>query len=110
MANLKHATATAAVALCATFGALDSAKAADFVYSGGSTLASVVYRQLMDTWDFPMVSSGTPGGCGVTATDISGNFAAIFYAAEGSGAGKRALVNHDGSTSGSTGLGTAAPG
>ncbi len=111
MPNLKHATMTAAIALCATVTVIGNAKA-DVVYGGGSTLASVVYRQLMDTWNFPLV---LPNGCGATATDMAHlnnglPEAAVLYAGVGSGAGKRALVNHDAGNNNGTGLGTATPG
>lgn len=108
MPMLKQATVTAAVALCTAFVAVDSAKA-DVAYGGGSTLASVVYRALMDKFYSPLV----PGGCGVTATDIATSdglgSATIFYAAEGSGAGRRAFENHNGGNV-AAGLGTATPG
>ena len=108
MPNMKHATVTAAVALCTSFMAVNTAKA-DTVYGGGSTLASVVYRALMDRFYSPMVA----GGCGTSETDIATSAglgsATIFYAAEGSGAGRRAFENHDPTNTG-TGLGTATPG
>jgi phosphate transport system substrate-binding protein len=91
------------------------------IYGGGSTLASKVYRQLFDCWGVP-ATGGLPanalapnftfcqdsGGNPNTTGDTSALSVQILYAPVGSGAGKRAYANHDGSNSVTTGLGTPA--
>ena len=107
MRNLKHASMTSALALAACFTAFSDANA-QAVYGGGGTLASSVYRQLFDCWGVPITGDTVPTGCSLTSGDVGGLAAQILYAPVGSGGGKRAFVNHDGSTSGTIGLGTPA--
>src|ERR1700685_2661223 len=112
MTNLKLATLTSAVALAAGFPAFDSANAQPqgAVYGGGSTLASKVYRQLMDCWGIPVnltvfpISTSCPSPTGRVVAASS----QIIYAPVGSGAGKRALEHHSGSTLTTIGLGVPA--
>jgi ABC-type phosphate transport system substrate-binding protein len=96
------------VAAVSFFGAGSNADAQ--VFGGGSTLASVVYRQLFDCYYLPVNTSifAIAPGCAVPNGDASGVPAQILYAPVGSGAGVRAFVNHDCSTSTTTGLGTPA--
>ena len=94
-----------------SIGLTGSANAQSAIYGGGSTLASKVYRQMLDCWGlpanttaFPLSTSCTdPSGNVSTTGDTSGLSVQILYAPVGSGAGKRALANHDGSNSTSTG-------
>ena len=108
--------ATVAVA---TFGVAEQANAQTFVYGGGATFPSKVYRQMMDCLAFPVDGNSGSGGVndpGQTdnARDIPQlalapscpfyNVAAIFgsilYAPVGSGAGKGAFAAHNGSSTG----------
>jgi ABC-type phosphate transport system substrate-binding protein len=106
----------AGAAMIGSIGLTGSANAQSAIYGGGSTLASKVYRQMLDCWGlpanttaFPLSTSCTdPSGNVSTTGDTSGLSVQILYAPVGSGAGKRALANHDGSNSTSTGLGTPA--
>lgn len=98
--------AGAAMISCAAM--TDSANAQ--IYSGGGTLASKVYRQLFDCWGAPVNTSiiAVSTACSNPAGNVGGFGVQILYAPVGSGAGKRAFANHDGSTSTTTGLGTPA--
>jgi phosphate transport system substrate-binding protein len=124
MRNTKLAL-LAGVAVIGSIGLAGSANAQSTpqgIYGGGSTLASKVYRQLFDCWGVP-AAGGLPSGVTFplstscldpstgnpsTTGDTSGLSVQILYAPVGSGAGKRALANHDGSNSTATGLGTPA--
>ncbi len=105
--NLKKAL-MAGVAMIGCAAMTDSANAQ--VYSGGGTLASKVYRQLFDCWGLPVNTSiiAVSPACSNPAGNQNGFGVQILYAPVGSGAGKRALGNHDASTSTTTGLGTPA--
>ncbi len=96
----------AGVAVVGSGALTDSANAQ--IYSGGSTLASKVYRQLFDCWGLPANTSiiAVSPSCTTPTGNVGGFSVQILYAPVGSGAGKRAFENHDGSTSTSTGLGT----
>src|SRR5258708_3500892 len=78
------------------------------VYSGGGTLASKVYRQLFDCWGLPVNTSiiAVAPGCSSPTGNANGFSVQILYAPVGSGAGKRAYGNHNGSSSTTIGLGT----
>jgi phosphate transport system substrate-binding protein len=112
MRNMKLAL-LAGVAVIGSVGLAGSANAQSAIYGGGSTLASKVYRQMFDCWglqanaSFPL-STSCVDASGNQTTDVSGLSVQILYAPVGSGAGKRALANHDGSNSTATGLGTPA--
>jgi ABC-type phosphate transport system substrate-binding protein len=95
----------AGVAIVGSSAMTESANAQ--VYSGGSTLASRVYRYMFDCWGTPVSPSplAINTACGSASGNQSGFGVQILYSPVGSGGGKRALVNHDGSTSSSTGLG-----
>jgi ABC-type phosphate transport system substrate-binding protein len=102
-------------------GIADSANA-QYIYAGGATFPSPVYRQLFDCFYVPIDGNPPAGGptgflpqypinpnCSSPSGNRSNhNFTWITYAPVGSGAGKRALVHHDGSSSTTTGLGTPA--
>jgi phosphate transport system substrate-binding protein len=111
------------LAVAAVIGSVGLAGSADAqsypqgIYAGGSTLASKVYRQLFDCWGVPANTSVFPVSASCVdpytgnpsyAGDTSGLSVQILYAPNGSGAGKRAFDNHDGSNSTVTGLGTPA--
>jgi phosphate transport system substrate-binding protein len=116
MRNWKaYLLASAALGCC---GMVEPANA-QLVYAGGATFPSPVYRQLFDCWMLP-VDGNPPGGgptgflapgpisshCPSATGNGSGLFMQILYAPVGSGKGKQALINHDGSNSTVTGLGT----
>jgi ABC-type phosphate transport system substrate-binding protein len=114
MHSLKLAGLTSAIALVACVTTFEDASA-QAVYGGGGTLASKVYRQLFDCWGIPNDISDTTtypapdlSHCSSPTGRVVAPSAQIVYAPVGSGAGKRAFVNHDGSTSTTTGLGTPA--
>ena len=124
-------TCLMATVAVAAFGVVEQANAQTFVYGGGATFPSKVYRQLFDCFAFPVdgnappvVPAGTgvndPGqsddgrkiaalsinsACPSPTGNISGQDVQILYAPVGSGGGKRAFRNHNASNSGSTGLG-----
>lgn len=122
----------ASVAL-ASFGVAE-ANAQTFVYGGGATFPSIVYRQLFDCFAFPVdgnvnVIPGVPNSgngvndpsfsdngrklnplainpaCPNPAGNITGLLTQFLYSPVGSGGGKRAFRNGNGSNSSSTGLG-----
>jgi ABC-type phosphate transport system substrate-binding protein len=91
---------------------------AQLVYAGGDTGPAPVYRQLMDCHSVQV--DGNPPGptwptgfqaaypispkCASSTGDSSGLMMQMLYAPVGSGAAKRALINHDASSA-NTGLG-----
>jgi phosphate transport system substrate-binding protein len=99
-----------ALALAACFAANDAS--AQVIYSGGSSLAAIVYRQLADCWGVPVINPTTSqpatpiaAACPSTSGAAVIGTAQILYASVGSGAGKQAFDNNNGSTSTSVGLG-----
>jgi len=92
----------AAVVGC--IGIAGSANAQVEVYGGGASFPALVYRDLFDCAGIPLAGV-RPADC--TAPGFVN--AKIFYGSAGSGAGKRAWRNHDGSSNG-TGLGTGVSG
>ena len=106
MSNVKVAGMTSALAVVACLTGIAEANA-QAIYSGGASLPSKVYRQLADCWGVPAntTASAVPAGCASPSGDVSGKAAMILYQSVGSGNGKRAFRNNDGSNSTSTGLG-----
>jgi phosphate transport system substrate-binding protein len=104
MRKLTYASMTSAIALAACLGAVEDANA-QAIYSGGGTLASKVYRQMFDCVGVPIPPGPTFAAC--TAGPADGNIQ-ILYSPVGSGGGKRAFLNHDGSSSATIGLGVPA--
>lgn len=106
MSKLHLYAASSAIAMAACFAA--SQADAQLIYAGGGSLAAKVYRQMYDCFGVPINGDGfTPvPGCPSTSGDLSGVAVQILYASVGSGAGKRAFVHNDGSTSPTTGLGS----
>lgn len=109
--KLSKVTMTSALALAAAFSMVESASAQPgAVYGGGATFPSVVYRQLFDCFAIPVnpaifpISPHCPSSTGAV---VAPSFQ-FLYSTVGSGAGKRAFRNHNGSTSTSIGLGTPA--
>ena len=124
-------TCLMATVAVAAFGVAETANAQTFVYGGGATFPSKVYRQLFDCFAFPADGNAppaVPGGTGVVdpgqsddgrkiarlaispdcpspTGNISGFLAQFLYSPVGSGGGKRAFRNHNGSNSGTLGLG-----
>jgi ABC-type phosphate transport system substrate-binding protein len=103
----------AGVAVVGSFGLIESANAqttpTQAIYSGGGTLASLAYRQLFDCWAVPIGPLSIPvPGCTNSNGNISGGTVQILYAPVGSGAGKRAFANHNGTNNATLGLGTPA--
>jgi ABC-type phosphate transport system substrate-binding protein len=81
------------VAVVGCFGAVDTANA-QFLYSGGGTLASLVYRQLFDCYYYSIPGDTLSTSCTNTA-GVTGAIAEILYAPVGSGAGQNAFVAHN---------------
>jgi ABC-type phosphate transport system substrate-binding protein len=81
-------------------GIADSARAQVEVYGGGASFPALVYRDLFDCAGTPLVGP-RPADCTLPGFVN----AKIFYGSAGSGAGKRAWRNHNGSSA-ATGLGT----
>lgn len=124
-------TCMMATVAVAAFGVVEQANAQTFVYGGGATFPSKVYRQLFDCLAFPVDGNAppvVPGGTGVNdpgqsddgrkipalainpacpggVGNLLGGATQFLYAPVGSGGGKRAFRNHNGSNSGATGLG-----
>ncbi|MCP4618163.1 MAG: phosphatase [Bradyrhizobium sp.] len=103
----------------AMFGAAEQANAQTFVYGGGATFPSKVYRQMMDCLTYPV--DGNVGFGGVVDPgqsdngrnvsqlalapscpfyNITGFFGSILYAPVGSGAGKAAFAAHNAASTG----------
>jgi ABC-type phosphate transport system substrate-binding protein len=94
----------ATAAVVGSLGVAGSAHAQVEVYGGGASFPALVYRDLFDCAGTP-VTGPRPADC--TAPGFVN--AKIFYGSAGSGAGKRAWRNHDGSSA-ATGLGTGVSG
>lgn len=128
-------TCLMATVAVAAVGVAETANAQTFVYGGGATFPSKVYRQIFDCLWFPVDGNAppvVPGGPGVNdpgqsddlrkiaqlpistacpspTGNLSGQVVQFLYSPVGSGGGKRAFRNHIGSNSGSNGLGIPAP-
>lgn len=93
------------------FGIAETASA-QVVYGGGATFPAPVYRQLFDCHAHPIDGAGvyaaypiSPKCASSTGVSSGHEYMWILYAGVGSGGGKRALRNHNGSSSATTGLG-----
>lgn len=97
----KWSGGVAVIALTAGFIAIDGAPAkaaiTDHLYSGGGTLAELLYRDLWDCYGSNGIAGelgGIPGAC--TGGTFNGSVETT-YVGVGSGNGKKAFINHDSS-------------
>jgi ABC-type phosphate transport system substrate-binding protein len=108
MTKMKLALLASAAVIGSSAMADTASAQTSLIYSGGSTLASKVYRYMMDCYGVPVTPStlSINTACSSSTGDASGLNLQILYAPVGSGGGKRGFVNNNGSNSTSAGLGT----